>query len=197
MEYELFKSIPEGFAYYPRFLSEEEEDELLQLISGIELHTFIFQGFPAKRKVKSFGFNYSFDSRKLSKGKEIPQAFLPVIERVALTTGIPPEDFRELLITEYVEGSVINWHRDAPPFGIIAGISLLSGCRFRFRPAEKARQSRKAIINYPVQRRSLYVIKGSARTDWQHSIAPVTQKRYSITLRTLNPATKASFSSQY
>jgi alkylated DNA repair dioxygenase AlkB len=186
MEYELFKSIPEGFEYYPGFLSAEEEDELLQLISGIELNALIFQGYPAKRKVKSFGFNYHFDSRKLSKGIEIPQAFLPVIEKVGLTTGIPPEAFGELLITEYVEGSVINWHRDAPPFGIIAGISLLSDCRFMFRPAEKARQGRKAIISYQVQRRSLYVMKGSARSDWQHSIAPVKQKRYSITLRTLD-----------
>jgi alkylated DNA repair dioxygenase AlkB len=186
MEYELFNSIPEGFAYYPGFLSHEEEDELLQLIMGIELQSFIFQGFPAKRTVKSFGFDYSFDSRKLSKGEEIPQAFLPVIEKVGQTTGIPPEAFVELLVTGYVEGSVINWHRDAPPFGIIAGISLLSDCRFMFRPAEKARQGRKAIISYPVQRRSLYVMKGSARSDWQHSIAPVKQQRYSITLRTLN-----------
>lgn len=185
MEYELFKSIPEGFQYYPGFLSAEEEDELLQFISGIELQPFIFQGFPAKRKVKNFGFNYNFDSRKLSKGNEIPQAFLPFIEKVGRTTAIPPEAFMELLITEYGEGSVINWHRDAPPFEIIAGISLLSGCRFMFRPAVKARQGRKAIISYQVQRRSLYIMKGSARSEWQHSIAPVKQKRFSITLRTI------------
>ena len=187
MEYTLFSSIPDGFAYHPGFLSREEEDELVQLIEGIDLQPFIFQGFEAKRKVKSFGFDYSFDSRKLSMGDEIPQPFLPVIEKVGQTTGIPPEAFGELLVTEYAEGSVINWHRDAPPFGIIAGISLLSDYRFMFRPADKARQGRKAIISYPVQRRSLYVIQGSARTDWQHSIAPVRQKRYSITLRTLHP----------
>ncbi len=193
MEYELFKTIPEGFEYYPGFLSEQEEAELLEFISGIELHTFIFQGYTAKRKVASFGFNYSFDSRKLSMGNEIPKEFFPVIDKVSRITGVSSEAFEEILVTEYKEDSVINWHRDAPPFGIIAGISLLSDCRFRFRPADKAKQGRKAIMNYPVQRRSLYLIKGSARSEWQHSIAPVKNKRYSLTLRTLkNPLTLKS-----
>ncbi len=36
-------TLPEGFIYVPEFISEKEEIELLQLISTIELHTFIFQ----------------------------------------------------------------------------------------------------------------------------------------------------------
>jgi alkylated DNA repair dioxygenase AlkB len=92
-------------------------------------------------------------------------------------------DFAELLVTEYP--SVINWHRDAPPFDIIVGISLLTDCTFRFRPHDKARQARKAILAVPLQRRSLYVIQAEARSNWQHSILPVTRLRYSITLRTL------------
>jgi alkylated DNA repair dioxygenase AlkB len=98
---------------------------------------------------------------------------------------MPSENFAELLLTEYPEGSVINWHRDAPPFGLIAGISLLSDCTFRLRPHDKAKQNRRSIISLPVRRRSLYIISESARTDWQHSIAPVKQTRFSITLRTL------------
>jgi alkylated DNA repair dioxygenase AlkB len=80
---------------------------------------------------------------------------------------------------------VINWHRDAPPFDIIAGISLLSDCIFRLRPHDKTKYKRSAIISFPVNQRSLYIIQGAARKDWQHSIAPVKQLRYSITLRTL------------
>jgi alkylated DNA repair dioxygenase AlkB len=34
-------------------------------------------------------------------------------------------------------------------------------------------------------RRSLYVLTGSARAQWQHSIRPIEQTRYSITFRTL------------
>ena len=82
-------------------------------------------------------------------------------------------------------GSVINWHRDAPPFDIIAGISLLSDCSFKLRPYDKTKRKRNTIISFPVQRRSLYIMEGVARSEWEHSIAAVKQLRYSITLRTL------------
>jgi alkylated DNA repair dioxygenase AlkB len=37
----------------------------------------------------------------------------------------------EVLVTEYVPGAGIGWHRDAPMFGIEIGVSLLGGCRPR------------------------------------------------------------------
>jgi alkylated DNA repair dioxygenase AlkB len=91
-------------------------------------------------------------------------------------------------LTEYPVGAVINWHRDAPPFDIIAGISLHSDCVFKLRPYDKAKQGRRSVISIPVKRRSLYIIRDTARTDWEHSIAPVNDVRYSITLRTLGGA---------
>jgi len=176
---------PEGFQYIPDFLTEKEEKELLKDISKIELHTFIFQGFEAKRKVASFGYDYSFEKRALAKGKTIPTVFYALVEKVAALVSLPAEDFAELLITEYPVASVINWHRDAPPFDLIAGISLLSDCNFRLRPHEKAKQTRSSIISFPVRRRSIYLMKGPSRTNWEHSISPVKKVRYSITLRTL------------
>lgn len=176
---------PEGFDYLPSFISRAEEEELLKVIKNIQLHTFIFQGYEAKRRVASFGYDYSFDKRSLSKGKEIPAEFAGLIEKVAAHLGSKPQDFAELLVTEYPVGSVINWHRDAPPFDLIAGISLLSSCTFKLRPHEKAKQDRASTISFPVEPRSLYIMQGPSRSEWQHSISPVKQVRYSITLRTL------------
>ena len=176
---------PEGFTYVPDFLTLDDERTLHDQITKIPLHTFIFQGYEAKRRVASFGYDYSFDSRKLSKGASMPPAFDHLIARVASLLSIETKAFAELLITEYPVGSVINWHRDAPPFDVIVGISLMSDCIFKFRPHAKAEQTRQSIISYEVARRSLYVIRDAARTDWQHSIAPVKHTRYSITLRTL------------
>jgi alkylated DNA repair dioxygenase AlkB len=176
---------PPGFLYFPGFLTEEEERELYEEVVRTELHSFTFQGFEAKRKVASFGYDYSFDKGALSKGKEIPPAFYPLIDKVARHAGMAREEFAELLVTEYPIGSVINWHRDAPPFDLIAGVSLLSDCNFRLRPHEKAKQGRRSVISFPVRRRSLYIMQGPARSEWQHSIAPVNRLRYSITLRTL------------
>lgn len=177
--------LPEGFTYFPDFLTIAEEEQLLNEISAIELHTLIFQGFEAKRKVSSFGYDWSFEKRALSKGKEIPGAFDFLIQKVGDHIKIPKNAFAELLITEYPVGSVINWHRDAPPFDIIAGISLLSDCSFKLRPYDKTKRKRNTIISLPVQRRSLYIMEGVARSEWEHSIAAVKQLRYSITLRTL------------
>ncbi|HYC29669.1 MAG TPA: alpha-ketoglutarate-dependent dioxygenase AlkB [Chitinophagaceae bacterium] len=176
---------PEGFSYFPNFITEKEEQELCNEVLRTELHTFNFQGFEAKRKVASFGYDYSFSTRSLSKGKEIPASFHSLITKVGEKVGVAEKDFAELLVTEYPAGAVINWHRDAPPFDLIAGISLHADCVFRLRPHDKAKQTRPAVISFPVKRRSLYVIRGPARADWQHSIAPVKQVRYSITLRTL------------
>jgi alkylated DNA repair dioxygenase AlkB len=175
---------PNGFSYIPDFLTLKEETTLVDLISKISLHTFIFQGYEAKRKVASFGYDYSFEKRTLTKGQEVPEEFRWLIDKVNIQLA-SKNDFAELLVTEYPAGSVINWHRDAPPFDIIVGISLLTDCTFRFRPHEKTQQTRKSIISIPLQRRSLYVMQAEARSDWQHSILPVTSLRYSITLRTL------------
>jgi alkylated DNA repair dioxygenase AlkB len=178
-------SYPPGFSYFPDFLSVLEEDRLVKEISGIELHDFNFQGFVAKRRVASFGYDYSFDKRALSKGNDIPSVFNSLIKKVANHIGVRENEFAELLVTEYPVGSVINWHRDAPPFDVIAGISLLADCTFRLRPHDKMQQNRNSILSFPVKRRSLYVIEGIARSEWQHSISPVKDVRYSVTLRTL------------
>ena len=176
---------PEGFCYYEDFISLAEEQQLLNAISKTELHTFRFQGYEAKRKVASFGYDWSFENRTLTKGKEIPEEFQSIIQKVATLISLPPDAVAELLVTEYPAGSVINWHRDAPPFDLIAGISLLSDYTFRLRPYDKTKQKRGSIISFTAKQRSLYIMQSVARTEWEHSIAPVKQVRYSITLRTL------------
>ncbi len=176
---------PPGFSYFPEFITAEEEKLLLEEISRTHLHAFIFQGFTAKRKVASFGFDYSFDKKQLVPGKSIPAGFNFLLEKVAQKLSIPANDFGELLVIEYPQDAVMNWHRDAPPFDLIAGISLLSDCVFKLRPYDKSRQGRKSILSFPVRRRSLYVMHKEVRTEWEHSVAPAKNVRYSITLRTL------------
>jgi len=149
---------PEGFVYYPDFISEKEEMDLYREISKVELHTFSFQGYEAKRNVASFGHDWNFEKKSLSKGTEIPAGFHFLLKKIAGHLVRNETDFAELLVTEYPVGSVINWHRDAPPFDLIAGISLLSDCMFRLRPYDKAKQNRASVISFPVKRCSLYVM---------------------------------------
>ena len=174
-------SFPPGFYYYPEFISAAEEDALLETVRGMELPAFRYEGYTAKRRTASFGFDFHFSTGQLTEGKPIPAVFRAIMAKTAGMAGLPPEAFKELLVTQYPPGSVINWHRDAPPFRLIAGISLQADCQFRLRPYGL----RKPLLSFPVARRSLYVMEGEVRSGWQHSIAPVQQERYSITLRTL------------
>lgn len=176
---------PPGFSYEDDFITTAEENLLAAAIRSLDLHSFRFHGYEAKRRVAGFGYDWNFETRTLAAGQPIPAAFDFIVQRVAARLAVPVQAIAELLLTEYPVGAVINWHRDAPPFETIAGISLLADCSFRFRPHDKTRQGRNAVISLPVKRRSLYVMRQEAREAWEHSIPALDTVRYSITFRTL------------
>jgi alkylated DNA repair dioxygenase AlkB len=177
--------LPPGFNYYPNFITEAEEAQLMKLVAQFELQQMKFHEYEAKRKVINFGQGWSFTEQKLKQGNAIPAEFAFIVDRIAKQLSIPNELIVQFLITEYPVGSVINWHRDAPPFDIIAGLSLLADCSFKLRPHDKEKQTRSATISLPVQRRSLYSMQGPAKSEWQHCTAPLNKIRYSLTFRTL------------
>ena len=84
----------------------------------------------------------------------------------------------DLLVTRYPPGAGIGWHRDAPQFGEVSGVSLLTACRMRFR---RGRPRAWETAELTLEPRSAYLLSGPARARWQHRIPPVTQERWSIT----------------
>ncbi len=94
------------------------------------------------------------------------------------------------LITEYQEGTPIGWHRDAPHFDIVVGVSQAGPCVMRFRP-RGIKPDRNNVVTLELAPRSAYVMRGAIRWDWQHSIPPTKARRYSITMRTLVSAARA------
>jgi len=173
--------LPEGFLLMPDFLTSGEEAALIEFIGSVSFREVRMHGVTAKRRVAQFGWRYSFESYRLTEGPPVPIAFLDVRERAAKLAGIHADEFSEVLVTEYQPGAGIGWHSDAPHFGIIAGISLGSTCRMRFRTGEVHR--RTTAVELPP--RSIYLLTGSARSEWQHMLPPVRQTRWSLTFRTL------------
>jgi alkylated DNA repair protein (DNA oxidative demethylase) len=106
-------------------------------------------------------------------------------ERCARLAGLDPAELAQILFTRYPPGATIGWHRDAPVFGTVVGVSLLSACRMRFR---RTVGGDPIVFERVLERRSAYVLAGSARWAWQHSIPPTKELRYSVTFRTLRPA---------
>lgn len=177
--------LPARFSYSSGFLSEAEEMLLIKIIEQFDVQSMKFHEYEAKRKVMSFGRGWSFTDQKLKQGDPIPSEFNFLVGRIAGYLKIPKESIAQFLITEYPIGSVINWHRDAPPFETIVGVSLLSDCTFKLRPHDKEKRTRSATISLPVQRRSIYTMTGISKNAWQHCTAPLNKVRYSLTFRTL------------
>jgi alkylated DNA repair dioxygenase AlkB len=176
------QALPQGFIYQLHFISPAEHDVLLEEIRALEFHDVRMHGVVARRRVIQYGWKYAFDGARLSEGPPLPAFLLPVREGAAALASVAAESLSEALITEYQPGAPIGWHRDAPSFGIVVGISLLSACRFRFRRG-RGRDSERVTLT--LEPGSAYVLSGSARTEWQHSIPEVDELRYSITFRTL------------
>lgn len=183
--------VPAGFHYRPDFISDDEERRLAKLIAGLQFSAVVMRGVAAKRRTAHFGRSYEFESFKLGPAPAIPEFLLPFRERAASLTSQQPDEFAEALVSEYSPGAAIGWHRDAPPFGVIVGISLLAPCTMKFRPwpvpAKAAVHGARRLrpVSQILEPRSAYVIAGEARSNWQHHIPPAEALRYSITFRTL------------
>jgi alkylated DNA repair dioxygenase AlkB len=179
--------LPEGFLYRDEFLSETEEAELLRVFRGLDFAAYDYHGYLAKRRVVRYGVNYDINTREPSETVHpIPDFLLGVRERAADFAGLRADDLVQAMVSEYSVGTPIGWHRDAPQFGTIIGISLASACRMRLKPyPEPGKIPSAKILSIRLEPRSIYVMKGEARSGWQHSIPAVDEVRYSITFRTL------------
>jgi len=183
---------PPGFHYRDDFITAAEEAALLGDIARIEFENFEMRGVVAKRRVAFFGGTYDIgEARRPQQAPPVPGFLRPLVERAAAWAAVAPDAFAMALINEYRPGAPIGWHRDAPQYDIIAGVSLSAACRMRFRPylSPGAAASGRRIATHEIllAPRSAYLITGEARSAYEHSIPPVKALRYSITLRTLRP----------
>lgn len=174
--------LPEGFRTRNDFLAEAEEADLAARFRAMEFQELRMHGVTARRRVIQYGYKYSFETFKMTEGPELPDFLLPIRDRAAAFAGVPSTELSEGLLTEYSKGATIGWHRDVSAFGVVVGISLLTPARFRLR-----RGTTRAWENAEVrlEPRSVYVLTGPARVEWEHSIPAVEGLRYSITFRTL------------
>jgi len=174
--------LPEGFWYEEELLSPDEEEALMSTFERLPFREFEFRGFLGKRRTVSFGWRYDFNVRKLQPTETIPTFLLALRQKAAEFADLSEDGLQHALVTEYSPGAAIGWHKDRPEFANVIGISLGAPCLFRFRRKQGTRWERAST---ELQPRSAYLLGGSARWDWQHSIPPVDTMRYSTTFRSL------------
>jgi len=176
---------PSGLVYEPAFLSPEEERGLLEHLAGLPLQGASYKEWTARRRVVSYGGRFDFDRNVLVEAAPVPGFLHPLRARVAAWCRVQPDEFRHALVSEYSPGTPLGWHRDAPCFETIAGISLAGMARMRWRPYAAEAAGARSSFALDLLPRSAYIMRGGARWDWQHAISPTRELRYSITFRTL------------
>ncbi|HWH13417.1 MAG TPA: alpha-ketoglutarate-dependent dioxygenase AlkB [Miltoncostaeaceae bacterium] len=177
---------PEGLVFTPDLLSPGEEAALLRIVDGLDYDPIEIRGVVARRTARHYGVGYDYATRTAQPGAlPIPEWLEDLRARGAGLAGLPPEELAEALVQRYPPGATIGWHRDAPAFEVVVGVSLASACRLRF---QRGRGDARRVAEVALPARSAYVLTGPARWSWEHSIPPTPALRYSITFRTLRRA---------
>ena len=149
---------------------------------GLDFREYEFHGYFGKRRVVSFGLQYEANEGRADNTKDIPGFLLPLRRKAADFAKLAPSELQQALVTEYTPGAAIGWHRDRPAYRDVIGVSFGSSCRFRFRRKRGNSWERASLI---VEPRSIYLLRGPARTEWQHRIPPAERLRYSVTFRSM------------
>jgi DNA oxidative demethylase len=176
----LFDAMPPGLRVRDEFITAREETALIETFATLPFQPFAFQGWFGRRETVSFGWRYDFNDARLHPAPPMPDFLLPLRERAAEFAGLSAEALEQALIIRYDPGAGIGWHRDRPVYHRVVGLSLESACVLRFRRREGARFRRFSLDAQP---RSAYLLSGEVRHEWEHSIAPVEQRRFSVTFR--------------
>jgi alkylated DNA repair dioxygenase AlkB len=174
---------PAGFRYQENVITEAEQAALLVSLQQLDLRPFEFHGHLANRRVLSFGLRYDYSRRMVEAANEFPPFLEELRTRVARFAGHHVSEFRQAGVNEYQPGAGIGWHKDKAQFGIIVGVSLAAPATIRFRRTQHRGWVRASHVLAP---RSGYLLSGEARTEWEHSIPPVDELRYSLIFRTLS-----------
>ena len=176
-----------GLLYSQNFISESYEAELIETIDRQPWLTDL------KRRVQHYGYKYDYKARSVDSSMylgPLPDWALEIAGEL-YSQGLMPRMPDQLIVNEYEPGQGISAHVDCKPCfdNTIVSISLGSSCVMNF-------TSVKDKTKYPLflERRSVVVLAGEARYDWQHSIPArksdvyegeriARQRRLSLTLR--------------
>ncbi len=178
---------PSGLLYEKELLTRAEEVALLEQFATLRFANASYREWTARRRVVSYGGRFDFERNVLVDAEPLPAFLQPLRERLAAWCGIAPGDFRQMLISEYSPGTPLGWHRDAPCFETVVGVSLGGVARMRWRPYPPQASNARAVCTVDLAPRSAYVMRQAARWDWQHAVSPTKALRYSVTMRTLRP----------
>ena len=148
-----------GLQYLPDFITANEERALIEIIDQQPWLNDL------KRRVQHYGYKYDYTARKVTADSylgPLPDWLIPITQKLPFKPDQAPN---QVIVNEYLPGQGISAHVDCVPcFGdTIASLSLGLGAVMQF----INRNEKQEIYLEP---RSLVVLTGPARYEWQHAI---------------------------
>jgi alkylated DNA repair dioxygenase AlkB len=172
------ETLPQGFFYYPNFISADESAHLTDYLNTSESWVGVTSA-KTSRRVIHYGYKYPYSGgSSLEITDPIPTVFDTVIKRFKVIgsnitnigsnsgdIGSNSGDIDQLIINEYLPSQGIAPHIDDPKkFGsIIYCLTLGSGIEIKFTCGTQTKY-------VYVEPNSLYVMSGPARSQWKHEI---------------------------
>ena len=150
-------------SYQPNFITEQQEREILNIIPNIpdmNLDSLLCKRFRFGKYVHPYNTNYVSEI--------IPEIFNNI--NIAL-------DFNSVTINEFEKNHIIPFHID--PIDAGEEIYVLSLCG---RSEIAFRNSKGNTKSFNIEPKSLYIMRGDLRYNWQHS-AKALERRLSIVFR--------------
>ncbi|KAK1938215.1 Alkylated DNA repair protein alkB 8 [Phytophthora citrophthora] len=147
------------------------------------------------RQVQHFGYEFNYDTRRCDPDQPmkepIPEVLLPIIEKIVESGVMDGDKPDQITVNEYLPGQGIAFHLDTHSAftTTIASLSICSEVVMDFRHPDGVRN--EGVL---LPARSLAVMSGASRYQWEHAIVPRTfdvidgkqvsrQRRISITFR--------------
>jgi hypothetical protein len=115
--------LPDGFLYYPEFISSEEENELLRQIANLEFQAFDFHG------ISQNAASWSTDSNTTSPRAELRRRTR--YQHFSIPSGCEPRHGPEFGLTKSLNQSSPNTHPARRLDGIATFPSSKSSSEFR------------------------------------------------------------------
>lgn len=152
-----------GLTYIPEFISAHEQDFLLSQIDQQSWLTDL------KRRVQHYGYKYDYKARAVGNDAylgPLPDWLSPISKKLR-NDNIFPSVPDQVIVNEYLPGQGISAHIDCVPCfaDMIASLSLSSPCVMEFSNPKTGEKKSIALED-----RSLIVLSGPARYEWQHAI---------------------------
>jgi alkylated DNA repair dioxygenase AlkB len=181
---ELFAVPPivSGLRLISEAVTEAEERALEARIDAAPLAPFQFGQWEGKRLTVHYGSGYDFSTQRLAEAPRLPDWLLALRDGLAPQVDLDPAGFEAALLIRYDPDAGIGWHRDRPQYDKVLGLSLSAPCVLRLRRRTPGGFERRHVELPP---RSLYLLSGEVRQEWEHSIVPLDLTRRSITFRSL------------